>query len=72
VTCEINFDLYIDLNMLPATHQYSIEQYRNFVNNEVETCRKKQPLREYNALSWHLPGKDCVKLKKFSAMKASL
>lgn len=62
LTCEINFGLHIDLNMLPTTHQYSIEQYRNLVNNEVETHRRKQPLSEYEALYWHLPGKDCVKL----------
>jgi hypothetical protein len=72
VICEINFGLYIDLNMLPTTYQYSIQQYRNLANNEVETRRRKQPLSEYEALSWHLPGKDCAKLKKFSVMRASL
>jgi len=72
VICEISFGLYIDLNMLPTTHQYSIKQYRNLANNEVETCRRKRPLSEYEALYWHLPGKDCAKLKKFSVMKASL
>jgi len=65
VTCKINVGLYVDLNMLPTTHQYNIEQYRNLVNNEVETHRRKQPLSEYEVLSWHLPGKDCSKLKNF-------
>jgi hypothetical protein len=58
--------------MLPTTHQYSIKQYRNLVNNEVKTRRRKQPLSKYEASSWYLPGKDCATLKIFSVMKASL
>jgi len=58
--------------MLPTTHQYSFKQYINLVNNEVETRKRKQPLSEYKALSWHLPGKDCAKFKIFPVMKASL
>jgi hypothetical protein len=63
--------VHTDLNMLPTTHQYSIEQYRNLVNNQVETCRRKQPLSEFEA-SWHLPRKDCANLKTFSIIKVSL